>query len=66
MISRKIESNLVTHSGVKSLIPLQGANTQDPETRYRLSPALMGGEGAMRCQEVDNGGKDSAKTETLG
>jgi len=29
-ISRKIESYLVTHNGVKSLIPLQGANTRDP------------------------------------
>jgi transposase len=26
-IARKIESYLVTHSGVKPLIPLQGANT---------------------------------------
>ena len=29
-ISRKIESYLVTHKGVKPLIPLQRANTQDP------------------------------------
>jgi putative transposase len=29
-ISRKIESYLVTHNGVKPLIPLQGANTRDP------------------------------------
>jgi putative transposase len=29
-ISRKIESYLVTHSGVKPLIPFQGANTRDP------------------------------------
>jgi putative transposase len=28
-ISRKIESYLVTHSGVKPLIPLQRANTRD-------------------------------------
>jgi hypothetical protein len=30
------------------------------------SAHLNGQGGAMRCQEVDNGGKDSAKTETLG
>jgi hypothetical protein len=29
-ISRKIESYLVTHNGVKPLNPLQGANTRDP------------------------------------
>jgi hypothetical protein len=29
-VSRKIESYLVTHSGVKPLNPLQGANTRDP------------------------------------
>jgi hypothetical protein len=29
-IARKIESYLVTHNGVKPLIPLQRANTRDP------------------------------------
>jgi len=29
-VSRKIESYLVTHSGVKPLNPLQGANNRDP------------------------------------
>jgi len=32
-IARKIESYLVTHNGVKPLIPLQRANTRDPEIR---------------------------------
>jgi hypothetical protein len=32
-ISRKIESYLVTHNGVRPLNPLQRANTQDPEVR---------------------------------
>ncbi|MDT7889818.1 MAG: zinc ribbon domain-containing protein, partial [Desulfurococcales archaeon] len=32
-ISRKIESYLVTHNGVKPLIPLERANTRDPEIR---------------------------------
>jgi putative transposase len=32
-IARKIESYLVTHNGVKPLIPLQRANTRDPEVR---------------------------------
>jgi putative transposase len=32
-IARKIESYLVTHNGVKPLIPLQRANTPDPEVR---------------------------------
>jgi putative transposase len=36
-IAKKIESYLVTHSGVKPLIPLQGADTRDPEVR---NPAL--------------------------
>jgi putative transposase len=30
-ITRKIKSYLITHNGVKPLIPLQGANTRDPE-----------------------------------
>jgi len=42
-ISRKIESYLVSHNGVKSLIPHQRANTRDPEIR---NPALKGGEGS--------------------
>jgi len=36
-ITRKIESYIVTHNGVKSLIPHRRANTQDPEVR---NPAL--------------------------
>jgi putative transposase len=36
-IARKIESYLVTHNGVKPLIPLQGANTRDPSN---INPAL--------------------------
>jgi len=42
-ISRKIESYLVTHNGVKPLIPHQRANTRDPEIR---DPAFKGGEGS--------------------
>jgi putative transposase len=42
-ITRKIESYLITHNGVKSLIPHQRANTRDPEVR---NPALKGGEGS--------------------
>jgi len=37
IISRKIESYLITHNGVKPLIPHQRANTRDPEIR---NPAL--------------------------
>jgi putative transposase len=36
-VTRKIESCLVTHNGVKPLIPNRRANTQDPEVR---NPAL--------------------------
>jgi len=36
-ITRKIESYIVTHNGVKPLIPVRRANTQDPEIR---NPAL--------------------------
>jgi len=36
-ITRKIESYIVTHNGVKPLNPHQRANTQDPEIR---NPAL--------------------------
>jgi len=36
-ITRKIESYLITHNGVKPLIPHQRANTRDPEIR---NPAL--------------------------
>jgi putative transposase len=43
-VSRKIESYLVTHSGVKPLIPLQGANTRDPSIE---TPPLKGGEGSL-------------------
>jgi len=32
-VSRKIESYLLTHNGVKPLNPLQGTNTPDPEIR---------------------------------
>jgi len=32
-ITRKIESYLITHNGAKPLIPLQRANTRDPEVR---------------------------------
>jgi len=42
-ITRKIESYLITHNGVKPLIPHQRANTRDPEIR---NPALKGGEGS--------------------
>jgi hypothetical protein len=35
---------LVTHSGVKPLIPLQGANTRDPSIE---TPPLKGGEGVI-------------------
>ena len=43
IISRKIESYLITYNGVKPLIPLQRANTRDPEVR---NLALKGGEGS--------------------
>jgi putative transposase len=43
-ISRKIESYLVTHNGVKPLIPHQGANTRDSEVR---NPVLKGGQGSF-------------------
>ncbi len=36
-VARKIESYIVTHNGVISLTPHQGANTRDPEVR---NPAL--------------------------
>jgi putative transposase len=39
-IARKIESYLVTHDGVKPLIPLQGANTRDPSIE---TPPLRAG-----------------------
>jgi putative transposase len=42
-VSRKIESYLVTHSGVKPLIPLQRANTRDPSIE---NPPLKSGEGS--------------------
>jgi putative transposase len=35
-IAKRIESNLVTHSSVKPLIPLQGANTRDPSIETPL------------------------------
>jgi putative transposase len=44
-ISKKIESYLTTHNGVKSLIPHQRANTRDPEIR---NLAFKGGEGSWR------------------
>jgi putative transposase len=43
-VSRKIESYLVTHSGVKPLNPLQGANTRDPSIE---NPPLKGGGGVI-------------------
>jgi hypothetical protein len=39
-ITRKIESYLVTHNGVKPLNPHRRANTQDPEVR---NPPLKAG-----------------------
>jgi putative transposase len=42
-LTKKIKSYLVTHSGVKPLIPLQGANTRDPSIE---TPPLKGGEGS--------------------
>jgi transposase len=36
-ITRKIESYLVTHNGVKPLNPRRRANTQDPEVRNPAS-----------------------------
>jgi transposase len=36
-ITRKIESYLVTHNGVKPLKPVRRANTQDPEVRNPAS-----------------------------
>ena len=36
-ITRKIESYIVTHNGIRPLIPHRRANTQDPEVR---NPAL--------------------------
>ena len=42
-VSRKIESYLVTHSGVKPLNPLQRANTRDPSIE---TPPPLGGEGS--------------------
>jgi putative transposase len=36
-VKRKIKSYIVTHNGVKPLIPVRRANTQDPEIR---NPAL--------------------------
>jgi hypothetical protein len=36
-ITRKIESYIVTHNGVRPLNPARRANTQDPEVR---NPAL--------------------------
>ena len=42
-VTRKIESYLITHNGVKPLIPRQRANTRDPEIR---NLALKGGEGS--------------------
>ncbi len=44
-ISRKIESYHVTHNGVKPLIPLQGANTQDPSIE---TPPLRAGRVSYR------------------
>jgi putative transposase len=50
IISKKIESYLITHNGMKPLTPHQRANTRDPEIR---NPALKGGEGSfMLIQKV--------------
>jgi putative transposase len=47
-ITRKIESYMVTHNGVKPLNPHQRANTQDPEIR---NPALQGRGGVIdKCR----------------
>jgi len=43
-ITRKIESYMTTHNGMKPLIPHQRANTRDPEIR---NPAFKGGEGSL-------------------
>jgi hypothetical protein len=43
-ITRKTESYLVTHNGVRPLIPHQGANTRDSEVR---NPVLKGGQGSF-------------------
>jgi putative transposase len=40
-ITKKIKSYLVTHNGVKLLIPLQGASTRDPSIETR--PSRQGG-----------------------
>ncbi|MDT7889518.1 MAG: hypothetical protein RQ885_11160 [Desulfurococcales archaeon] len=42
-IARKIESYLVTHNGVKVLIPLQGANTWD----QAITPPFRMGRGSF-------------------
>jgi putative transposase len=44
-MARKIESYLVTHNGVKPLIPHQRANTRDPSIE---NPTLEGGEGVIK------------------
>jgi putative transposase len=43
-MTRKLESYIVTHNGVKPLNRDRRANTQDPEVR---NPALWGGEGSV-------------------
>jgi hypothetical protein len=48
-VSRKIESYLVTHSGVKPLNPLQGANTRDPCIE---TPPLKSGEGSSPIIDI--------------
>ncbi|MDT7887574.1 MAG: hypothetical protein RQ885_01190 [Desulfurococcales archaeon] len=48
-ITRKIESYLVTHNGVKVLIPLQGANTWD----QAIAP-LFRWEGSYLWYEQEN------------
>jgi putative transposase len=47
-ITRKIESYIATHNGVKPLNPHRRANTQDPEIR---NPALQGRGGVIdKCR----------------
>jgi putative transposase len=55
-IARKIESYLVTHNGVKPLIPLQRANTRDPSIE---TPPLKGGEGVIENSAFTMGNKVS-------
>ena len=59
-MTKKIESFLATHNGIKPLIPRQRVNTRDPEIR---NPALKGGEGVIKMAEKSEE-KKSAKEES--